>query len=229
MDAEVTVPEGVGPYPSVVLVHGGGWLVGDISSMTALAAFFSTNGYLTVNTTYQLSIEAPGFPSAIEDVSCAVAFARNHPQSDGTVVLIGHSAGAHIGSLVALTGNTYDDGCANQDDGVPERFVGLAGPYDTDRVGPIMFAFFGLARDAAPEVWEAGNPHNHVAENPILEVLLLHGTADNVVDVSFSESLYSDLRSAGVDATVEILDGVDHPGVRDPGIVGTLILNWLNR
>ncbi len=225
--AEVTVPDGTGPFPTVVLVHGGGWLVGDISSMADLADFFATNGYLAVNTTYQLSIEAPGFPTAIEDVSCAVSYARGHPLGDGTVVLVGHSAGAHISALVALTGSDYDDECAVENDGVPERFVGLAGPYDTDRVGPLMFAFFGQARDAAPEIWDAGNPHNHVAENPDVGVLLLHGDEDFVVDVSFSERLHSDLGDAGINTTLQVLEGVDHPGARDPDIVGSLILTWL--
>ncbi|REK09209.1 MAG: alpha/beta hydrolase [Actinobacteria bacterium] len=225
--AEVLVPAGDGPFPAVVLVHGGGWIVGDPSSMASLALHLTDAGFLTVNTPYQLSLRSPGFPGAVEDVSCAVAFAANHPESSGDVTVVGHSAGAHIGALVALDASPYDDECEVADAGAPARFVGLAGPYDVDRLGPFVFPFFGVEPQENPGIWEAGNPLQLVGVNPGIEVLLIHGDEDEVVPADFSEEFAEALAVGGVDVTLEILEGVDHPGARSPSIVGELIVGWI--
>ncbi|MEX0797066.1 MAG: alpha/beta hydrolase [Acidimicrobiia bacterium] len=223
----VGIPEGDGTFPAVVLVHGGGWVVGSPASMTPLADYLNLQGYLTVNTAYQLSINSPGFPGAVEDVSCAVARAANHPRSNGEVTVIGHSAGAHIGAIVALAADSYDDGCEPPDSGSPARFVGLAGPYDTERVGGIVAAFFGADQEADPELWASGNPMNLVDGDTDLEVLLLHGDADGVVPVDFSESFATSLEAGGVIVELSILPGVDHSRVTSPQVVGDLIVEWI--
>lgn len=223
----VGIPEGDGTFPAVVLVHGGGWVVGSPSSMTPLADYLNLQGYLTLNTTYQLSINSPGFPGAVEDVSCAVARAADHPRSNGEVTVIGHSAGAHIGAIVALAADSYDDGCEPPDSGSPARFIGLAGPYDTERVGGIVVAFFGVDQAADPALWASGNPMNLVDGVTDLEVLLLHGDADGVVPVDFSASFATGLEAAGVTVDLSILPGVNHSRVTSPQVVGDLIVEWI--
>jgi acetyl esterase/lipase len=223
----VLIPEGEGPFPAVVLVHGGAWMIGNPSSIQPLADFMTENGYLTVNTTYQLALQGPGFPTAIEDVACAVRFAASHPLSDGTVTLIGHSAGAHIGSVVALTGSDYLGECPFSGSGLPNRFIGLAGPYDVFRLGPIMTPFFGSQRTEQPDDWDDGNPMLHVGDNLELDSLLLHGDLDQVVPPDFSENFYEALLDAGASADFVLLEGVDHSGAQNPQIVGDIILDWL--
>lgn len=225
--ADVGIPVGEGPFDAVVLVHGGGWIVGDPSSMAPLAAYLNEAGYLTVNASYRLSLQAPGFPGAMTDISCAVAFAANHPQSTGEVTLLGHSAGAHIAAVVALDASTYDDDCEVADAGLPSRFIGLAGPYDIDRVGPVLFPFFGVDQEADPELWASGNPFTLIGLNPDIEVLLIHGEADQLVPPDFSEDFAGELGLAGVSVDLELLPGVDHAGARSASVVGELIVEWL--
>jgi len=226
--AEVGIPEGEGRFPGVVLVHGGAWLVGSPAAIKSLAIYLTDNGYLTVNASYHLSQQSPGFPAAIDDIACAVRYAASHPRSDGTVVVIGHSAGAHIGSLVALTGDRYGDDCPYPGTGVPERFVGLAGPYDIARLGPIMLTFFGSTPEESPEDWQAGNPQLQVGENPALRTLLIHGDLDQVVPADFSENFFNALDGTDADVAILVLEGVDHVEVRDPGIIGEMVLDWLS-
>lgn len=225
--ADIRLPEGPGPFPAVVLVHGGGWVAGRPALMTALAEYLTSQGYLTVNSPYRLSLRTAGFPAAIEDISCAVAYAASHPQSTGDVTVIGHSAGAHIGSVVALDANRYDDACQPPDRGTPARFVGLAGPYDVDRLGGILVPFFGVEQAVDPALWASGNPLLLVGENPDVRVLLIHGDADGVVPIDFSQDFAASLEAAGNGVAVEIVSGATHNDVISPAVVGQLIVEWL--
>lgn len=229
IDAEVGIPDGDGPFPAVVLVHGGSWVAGDVSIMRSLARFLEDEGFLTVNTPYQLAIEQPGFPNAIDDVACAVRYAALHPDSDGSVALIGHSAGAHISAIVALTGDQYADDCPISGDGIPERFVGLAGPYDAARLGILMLPFFGAGPQAEPEAWAAGNPQLLTDSNTDLVSLIMYGENDVFVDSSFAINFHQALTDSGSESYLELVEGARHNQMRDPDWVGDLIATWLLR
>jgi acetyl esterase/lipase len=227
--AEVKVPDGEGPFPAVVLVHGGGWLTGGPSIMRPLATFLTNEGFLTVNTPYKLSNESPGFPQAVDDVACAVRYAAAHPDSDGTVALIGHSAGGHISAIVALTGDQYAADCPIPGTGVPDRFVGLAGPYDVSRLGIIMLPFFGAGPNADPDAWLAGNPQRLTDENPDLVSLIMYGGSDGIVDSQFAIDFQRALTDSGSESLLEEVEGALHSQMRDPDWVGDLIVAWLER
>lgn len=226
---EVRVPEGEGPFPALVLVHGGGWVTGDPSLMSALARFLTAEGYLTVNTSYTLSNGVAGFPLAVDDVACAVRHAAAHPDSDGTVAVVGFSAGAHIGALAALDEGSYGGSCSLPDPVIPDRFVGLAGPYDVSRVGPLIGAFFGVGPDDDPELWAAGDPLQQAHRNPGLASLLLHGENDSLLDLGFATDFADALTGAGSEALVEVVEGAGHGDLQDPEVVGDLIAAWLAR
>ncbi len=227
--ADVKIPNGEGPFPAVVLVHGGGWIGGDVSIMHSLAAFLTDEGFLTVNTPYKLSNESPGFPQAVDDVACAVRYAAAHPDSDGTVALIGHSAGGHISAIVALTGNEYAGDCPVPGTGLPDRFVGLAGPYDVNRLGIIMLPFFGAGPSAEPDVWLAGNPQGLTDENTLLVSLIMYGGSDGIVDSRFATDFHLALADSGSESLLEEVEGALHNNMRDPDWVGDLIVVWLER
>jgi len=225
----IHVPVGEGPFPAVVLVHGGGWVGGSPELMTDLARFLTDAGFLTVNTGYTLSNGVAGFPVAVDDVACAVRNAADHPDSDGSVTLVGHSAGAHLAALAALDVGVYGQGCAVTEPTIPTRLVGLAGPYDVARLGPLIVPFFGIPPNEDPELWQAGNPLNQVANNPDLSSLIMHGEEDALIDLSFATDFADALTAAGSEAFVEVVEGARHNEMHDPDIVGDLIVAWLER
>ena len=230
IDADISVPEGDGPFPAVVLVHGGGWVTGDPAIMQPLARHLNDSGFLTVNTRYSLaSLGVPGFPQAVDDVACAVRVAASLPESDGTVAIIGHSAGAHIGAIVALTGSDYAGDCPAPGTGIPDRFIGLAGPYDVSRLGLAMQIFFGATPDEAADLWAAGNPQELADSNPDLEALIMYGEFDGLVEDSFAFEFFDALESSGATALLELVEGARHNEMHDPDLVGDLIVTWLDR
>lgn len=224
------VPTGDGPFPAVVLVHGGGWVAGSPTLMRGLARHLTDEGFMTVNTPYQLATtEVAGFPAAADDVACAVRYAAAHPDSDGTVAVIGHSAGAHIGAIVALTGDKYAAECPIGGTGIPERFVGLGGPYDIDMLGIVMLPFFGAGPVAAPDAWVAGNPQKLTDENPDLVALIMHGEQDGVIEYSFASNFQDALVASGADSLLEVVEGASHNQLTWASYVGDLIATWLER
>lgn len=229
-DAWVQMPEGNGPFPAVVLVHGGGWVSGSPAAMAGLAGHLVDAGLLVVNTPYSLaSSEAAGFPAAVDDVACAVRYASSHPHGDGSVALVGHSAGAHIGAIVALTGDRYAAACPFPGTGLPERFVGLGGPYDVERLGPVMLPFFGAGPALAPDAWVAGDPQGLARENPDLQALIMHGDQDGVVELSFAVDFHAALVAGGAESLLEIVEGANHNELTLASVVGDLIITWLER
>lgn len=230
VDAVVAVPEGDGPFPAVVLVHGGGWVTGGPRLIEPLADHLNDNGFMTVNTSYTLAtMNSPAFPDAVDDVACAVRYAASHPDSDGTVTVIGHSAGAHVGAIVALAGQDFLGDCPIPGAGVPDRFVGLAGPYDVSRLGLAVAAFFGGSPERIPDVWDAGNPQLLTDQNPDLEALIMYGELDGIVSDIFAIDFHDALLDSGADSLLELVEGARHNDMHDPDIVGDLIVTWLER
>jgi arylformamidase len=99
--------------PIVVYVHGGGWAVGDKRAVGAKARLFTRAGYVFASVNYRLSPSPPDpanparvrFPDHPRDVAEAVVWLHRHARRFGgdrrRIALIGHSAGAHLVSLVA--------------------------------------------------------------------------------------------------------------------------------
>ena len=103
--------------PVVVYVHGGGWRRGDKSQVGAKATFFNDQGYVFVSVNYRLSDpQQPDritHPTHAEDVGAAIAWVEDSIAKyggDGSkLALMGHSAGAHLVSLVGVDPDFIDD------------------------------------------------------------------------------------------------------------------------
>jgi acetyl esterase/lipase len=101
--------------PVVIWVHGGGWVTGDKSNqLNNKLNLFSSLGYLFVSINYRLSPSDTSFstsrimyPTHNEDVADAVKWVYDNVKNFGgnkeKIVIMGHSAGAH---LVSLTGTS---------------------------------------------------------------------------------------------------------------------------
>ncbi len=216
--------------PTVVLFHGGGWITGTPDDIAPLARTIADSGAVVFNAPYRLLFEGGGFPMTFQDAACAVRFAAAHSAEYGgdpsRLVVVGYSAGAQIAALVALAADTFDGDClVEMNDTLPTRMVGLAGPYDTDALGPLMIPFFGTDPEVDPEPWRLGNPLTYLGHNPDLVVRLIHGEEDLVVPPLFSEYFEQRLEKADYDTHLTILPGVNHLGVAAPTVAGDLVID----
>lgn len=215
--------------PTVVLFHGGGWFTGAPADVQGLAEAIAERGAVVFNAPYRLGLQGGGFPATFEDVACAIRFASVRSADFGgdptRLVVVGYSAGAHLGAVAALAADTFDGDCAvPMSDVLPDRFVGLAGPYNTDAVAPLIRQFFGTDPSIDPEPWRLGNPLTYLGRNPNLVVRLAHGDQDQVVPLLFSESFAEQLQQAGYDVTLTVVPNAGHSDlVADPSVAVELV------
>ena len=100
----------VGPLPTVIWIHGGGWRGGDKSEIEQPRRLLC-RGYAVASINYRLSGVAL-FPAQIEDVKAAIAFLRAHAGAygldSGRFAAFGSSAGGHLAALAGTAGASSD-------------------------------------------------------------------------------------------------------------------------
>ncbi len=102
---DLVLPDGPGPHPLVVWVHGGGWHFGDKSDVTPYLEHLAVRGYAGAAVNFP---RAPGarYPAAPRAVNAAVghliAHAASYGLDPGRVVLAGDSAGAQVAAELAV-------------------------------------------------------------------------------------------------------------------------------
>jgi acetyl esterase/lipase len=106
---DIWIPEtGEAPYPLVVFVHGGAFMMGDKSMDIAHVADVLEAGYAAAGVNYRLSGEAL-FPAAVQDVKAAVRFLRANAGEYGldpeAFAAWGASAGGNLVSMIGTTGD----------------------------------------------------------------------------------------------------------------------------
>jgi acetyl esterase/lipase len=103
---DLFLPKGKKAFPVVVLVHGGGWIIGDNRACglyTTVGQFLASQGIAAVLPNYRLS-PSVRHPDHVKDVARAVKWARDNMAKYGAgeqLFLMGHSAGAHLVALLA--------------------------------------------------------------------------------------------------------------------------------
>ncbi|MBM6551434.1 alpha/beta hydrolase [Marinomonas ostreistagni] len=131
---DVYIPEDAAnqsSYPVIVFFYGGRWTDGNKDMYPFLAQKYVDRGYVVVIPDYRKYPEVT-FPTFVEDGAQAIAWTVNHIRSyqgnEQQMFVMGHSAGAHIGALLAANPEYLAaHGLSTQ---VIKGFAGLSGPYD---------------------------------------------------------------------------------------------------
>lgn len=211
-----------GPWPCVVLLHGGFWRVGwDRTLMTPLAIDLAGRGLASWNVEYRrVGQEGGGWPGTFEDVAAAVDRLAEHDEVDtGRTATCGHSAGGHLALWLAARDRLPEGAPGSRPRVRPVLAVAQAGVCDLEQGwsdalgGGAVEGLLHASPHEAPERYAISSP---AALAPLgVPQLLVHGTEDDIVPVS--QSLLHAVRDPG--AEVVEVHGADHFDVIDPAHV----------
>jgi acetyl esterase/lipase len=194
--------------PVVVFWYGGSWQDGSKSEYRFVAAALAERGFIAVLPDYRLYPQVK-FPDFVDDAAKAVAWVQQHAEEFGGdprhIVLMGHSAGAHLAAFVALKPDFLI-----RAGGKPEwiaGLVGLAGPYAMTPNTRALRKIFGRPYTAADY-----QPVRFVSPKAP-PTFLAHGLDDHLVSVHQSEALRDALRRNDVRVEAELYPDRGHADV----------------
>jgi len=237
---DLYVPEGDGPFPLVIFIHSGGFMMGDKAmSATELDPLVAA-GYAVASLNYRLSAEAI-FPAPVEDVKAAVRWLRANAEmynlDPERFAAFGASAGGNLAAMLGTSGDVEDFdnpelGNADVSSRVqavvdwfgPTDFLQMDAQFAADEVCPASAeshdaadspesVLLGAEIQSVPELAAAANPITYVTDDDP-PFFIQHGTADCNVPTAQSQLLYDAL----VEATGEenntfiMIEGAGHGG-----------------
>ncbi len=203
--------------PTLVWIHGGGWIAGDKVGETPQLIPYLERGWTVYNLNYR---QGPGTaPQAVDDVMCAYKTIAEQLAERGQptdqIVVSGASAGGHLSLAVGLLNTTGDHPCRTSTP--PRTVVNWFGITDIELVDEYLNGAmadrnyarsWAGSREKVAEVSTAYSPVLLINDDAPA-IITIHGTADSVVPFDQAESFHSALTTPN--ELVTLKDG-NHSG-----------------
>jgi acetyl esterase/lipase len=227
---------------AVLMLHGGGWRLGDRSAMEPAARRLAERGLTCIPVSYRLLTEAP-WPAPLEDVREAVRWVRSNAGTLGVdperIVLYGQSSGGHMALLAAAEagGEPAADVAAVISFYAPTLFEpGPVGPpmelrSTPDPNGFGLGAYHVLERDATQADADGISPVSAITPS-FPPTFLIHGSADAVIQPEMTRTLYRVLEANGVPCDLHMFGGQIHHFDEVPSfanLIDAAIVQFLDR
>lgn len=227
MDIYLPAGRSSGSTKALILIHGGGWNSGSKSDFTSYIDSFRKRmpAYAIFNIDYRLVSGNHLFPTQENDIRAAMNFiasqSAEYQVNKDQMILLGASAGAHLALLQAYK---YKDPKV-------KAVIDFFGPTDLTTMyykpwNPLVTyalkMITGTTPLADPELYHQSSPINFVTGQSA-PTLILHGSNDQVVNLSQSKALKQELKKAGVKHELVVYQGQRH------GWKGSLLSNSFDR
>jgi acetyl esterase len=213
--------------PAIVLIHAGGWAIGDKVSFVDDARLLSQLGFVVFSVNYRLAPLHP-YPAAVDDVRTAIRWLRlptqvaNFRIDPKKIGAFGASSGAHLAGLLATLGH----GSLSRGSRI-NAAISWSGPMDftlesdtyTAVVGTTNVSDFLGCTPADP-----GCAATEAAASPITYVdksdapMLLANSEAELVPVDQATRMADALTAAGVQHQLIVLPGIRHAGAYQPDV-----------
>ena len=207
------IPDGTGPFPAAILVHGGGWVAGDKQQyINYLFKPLADAGFAWFSINYRLAPKYR-FPAPAEDVQRAVRFIRSnafrYKVDPNRLALIGESAGGHLVSYV---------GVRNRRASRVAAVVAMYGIHDfvtaCQQWKPVpdeVFKLFGISTldSRSRTILRKASPINYVSGDAP-PFLLIHGSRDEDVPYAQSVEMCDSLKKARASCELITIEGAPH-------------------
>jgi acetyl esterase/lipase len=213
--------DGDGPFPAVLVIHGGAWRQGNKSDVRPILPQFVEHGYVAVSPEYRFCPQN-AFPAQIHDVKAAVRWlkvnAKKYRIDPDRIGAMGFSAGGHLAMMLGLTSpndGLEGDVSAGAPDSRVKAVVNYFGPTDLaakdipDICKPWVKDFLGGSPQDRPDAAAKASPLTFVSKDDA-PVLTFQGTKDSLVPYTQAIKLADAMSSAGVPGRVELILGADH-------------------
>lgn len=230
LEMNLALPAGTGPFPAVVVVHGGGWKGGSYKDggMNSIMMQLAKRGYVAACIQYRLTPSGARFPSQIEDCKCAVRWLRGNAEKyqidTKHIGAIGASAGGHLSLLLGLT--TRADNLEGKGDLKAEyakqssevqAVVNICGPVDLvtgkweKAVQPLLDDFLGGPPSEKPDLAKKASPITYIESGRKLPpILTFHGTKDMTVPFVHATMLHEALEKIKSPGRLVTMEGEGH-------------------
>jgi acetyl esterase/lipase len=236
---DLYAPAAPGAYPALLLIHGGAWKLGSRSIYRYWGPYLAQHGYVAFAVDYRLASPGhPMYPQNVHDMKAAVQFLRGEgarikvdPERIGTM---GDSAGGHLASLLALSGdsptlaNPYADDAHHALSTRVKIAVPVYGISDlvefwehnqqTRPLDPVTQMYLGASPMEDRDVYYQGSPMSWTTiRNNAASFLVVWGTADDIVNFQ-AQSLpfVTALKRAGNFTRTVPIEGAPHFWISEP-------------
>jgi acetyl esterase/lipase len=225
--ADIYIPEGEGPFPGLLYIHGGGFVAGskDFKSQARVVNYFAQNGFIVMTADYRLLSQGGLFPNNTRDAKCALCwFKKNGPKyglDPARVGVTGESAGGYMALMIAMTAGMPEfaadvpaaKGC---DDSVVAA-APVYPPSDFTTIDNNLGRMIKSQMIKTAKIKDKDVIHKYMVDNSPVNyiagakpMLIIHGVGDLLVPVEQSRALNKKLKDAGKDVTYLELENAPH-------------------
>lgn len=222
---DVYVPRRPGPHPTVMHIHGGGWVGGSRESVVLRALPWIEMGFAVVNVSYRLGQVAPA-PAAVEDCLCALRWivrnAKEYGFDTDRIIVTGYSAGGHLALTTGMAPPSagLDNQCPGNE---PLRVAAIVNWFGITDVGDLIdgenvrsYAVQWLgSRPDRMQVAKRISPLEWVRRD-VPPVITIHGDADPTVPYTHATRLHAALQQAGAQSELVTIPNGRHGGFPAP-------------
>jgi len=233
--ARIYEPEGAGPFPTVLDLHGGAWNAKDRKAEEPMDRAIAESGVLVVAVDLTLAPESP-YPACVQDANYAVRWLKAKAASwngnPAKIGVYGSSSGGHVAELLAMRPRD------SRYNAIPLRqapradasvaYVAMRSPISNTfaryqnaeklkrsamvRNNTTFFVPWDTIHESNPQ--EILDRHETITKVPFL---IMQGALDDNVLPAVQERFAETYRAAGGDIQYQLFEGCEHEWVAQPG------------